>query len=689
MAFHWLADEPLLYAHPYNYFNGALSIVEHVDPWEFIVRSDAWHRWLGPWTIAPLYYLYLAGTFAVFGAHLAPVLFVQYLLDAGVAVLTGYLGRRVAGPRGWWAGVAYAVNFHGLEQSSNTLTENLHTPLLMAALALLVRRPESRRHVLAGGLLLGLSALARSVSLAFVPLAALWQWKAGGRDWKGAGLLAAAAVLAIAPWTLRNVICMGDFVPVETNGVYNLWDDNSFVTGDRRHQQESAILSRPTPAAQRAQALKFVWRGIRREPGQFVEKVRGNFVHLIRLDGLHLLLRVEEAMPAWRHAALVLLDDTMIVGVLVLFPVFVLAGRPSSPAPELEKGRCARGMILLWTGYYLFMVVVAFHNEIRYRSTLLPFALAGAAGGWTLLREGGRPRLRAGLGLALGASLAALVLSPYPRPAWDAARAAWTLRSMETALAAGDEAGASLLAFQAASQDRQAARPWLTYGRLLSALGLSEQALEAYAKAQERKGHHWMPRLVRPRLLQEAGRDAEAAPAVEAANQLSLRTDPWLALEAAWRELPAPRTDEVLLSRGDYGAVRGFTWPRGDHRWSRHRAWVRLRPLTAASSYEVSLVMGAPPPALLDRPRVKVWVEGGAAAEFELGREVATYTLLTPAPRGETVLVGLETPTWSKVGWGADQGVRVDRVAVRPVGGSRAPTGGKVAGAPAPIRAPG
>ena len=61
LFYRFSADEPLLFAHPYNYFYGALRILDHPDPLRFILTSDAWHQWLGPWTIAPLYYLFVAG----------------------------------------------------------------------------------------------------------------------------------------------------------------------------------------------------------------------------------------------------------------------------------------------------------------------------------------------------------------------------------------------------------------------------------------------------------------------------------------------------------------------------------------------------------------------------------------------------------------------------------------------------
>jgi hypothetical protein len=663
LFYRFAADEPLLFAHPYNYFHGALRILEHPDPLRFIWTSDAWHQWLGPWTIAPLYYLFVAAVVAATG-HLLPLQVLQFLLDAGVAVAAAGLGRRIAGPRGAWAGVVYALNFHALEQSASTLTENLHSPLLVGALAVLAGEavpaaaPRWRR-LAAGGFLLGLAGLARSVSTAFVPLAALWRARLARtrrEAVRAAALIALSAGAAVLPWTARNAFVIGDLVPVESISAYNFWDDNAFVEGDRRRHQESVIAGQPTLAAQRRQALWFGGRGIVRNPGLFVEKAWRNLLHIVRLDGLHLLLRIEEPHPPWRHAALILLDDTVMLATVPLFLVFAIAGARSP----------ARSLILLWSGYYLLMVVVIFHNEIRYRSTLLPFALAGAAGGASLLADpAGRRRPAVRAALLAGAVCAAGMLSPYVVPAVRAVRSAWTLREMQPRLDRGDIAGAEGVVFRAASEDRVAARPWLAFGSALARAGEPARALDAYRRAEERKAYVWTPRLVRPRLLAEAG--LPAAEALAEADAFSWHVDPWLALEVAWRALPAPRTDEVLLARGDYGAVRGFTLPRRDHRWSMDRAWVRLRPVTGAAAYVVSLDMGFPPPSRLEGADVLVSVDGGATRRMRVGRAVERHSLEAAAPPDGTLVVRIESPTWNRLGEPAEQGVRVDRLGVAPV----------------------
>ena len=347
-------------------------------------------------------------------------------------------------------------------------------------------------------------------------------------------------------------------------------------------------------------------------------------MHIVRLDGLHLLLRIEEPHPAWRHAALILLDDTVMLATVPLFLVFVAAGARSP----------ARSLILLWSGYYLLMVVVIFHNEIRYRSTLLPFALAGAAGGAALLADpAGRRRAAVrGRRCCVGVICAAGMLSPYvdarrPRRAVD-------LDAARDAAAAGPRATSPARKVSCSGpRARTASRRGRgsSSGPRWRARDEPVRALDAYRRAEERKAYVWTPRLVRPQLLAEAG--LPNADALAEADAFSWHVDPWLALEVAWRALPAPRTDEVLLG------------PR------------RLR-------RRARLHVAAPRPSLVDGPRVDppapgrpapprtsspwtwvsrrrrrceegdvvVSVDGGPATRIHVGRAVQRYSFQAAAP---------------------------------------------------------
>jgi hypothetical protein len=91
----------------------------------------------------------------------------------------------------------------------------------------------------------------------------------------------------------------------------------------------------------------------------------------------------------------------------------------------------------------------------------------------------------------------------------------------------------------------------------------------------------------------------------------------------------------------------------------------------AAPAYDVTLDLGSPEPSPHAAPRVRVWVEDGAAAEWMIGRGVASYTLRTAAPADGVLRIGLRAPTWNRTGQPAEQGVRLDRVRVTPVAGAR------------------
>jgi hypothetical protein len=567
-----------------------------------------------------------------------------------------------------------------------TMTENLHTVLLVWGVALLAREPEreTRASLAWGGALLGLGALARSVTSAFVLAVALLR-ALGERSRRGllaAALVAGGAALPVAPFLARN-LAIGHPLAIETAAYENLWFANQLGDRERFARQREAVYSQPTPERVRAAALRFALQNMSERPLELLTKVRVNFFHLLRPDWLDSLLRVERPGAAARYVAGILTEDLVLLAAVPPFFLFLVAGPPSP----------ARRLIALWTAYYVAMIVVVFHNELRYRSALLPFALAGAAGGVALLaRPAARASWRARLAAAVGLLLVAAMVADYPARGLRTLRAWRALSAAEAPLARADLAEAQRIAAGAAALDPRSPRVWLEHGRRLHVAGHAAEALAAYRRALEvAKPGTVIPTLVLPRLLAEAG-DAAAWPrAVEAADLYSWSTDPWLALETAWRELPAPRGDAVEVGHGDYGAVRGFLQPRGldprvlrrfqafeiyerdtsgavlpgFHRWTRSRAWLRLTPATPAPAYDVTLEMGSPPPSPLTAPQVEVRV-GDAAQRFTLSREIAAYTLRTPAPRNGPLLIEVRSPTWCRPGHPAEQGVRVDRLSVTP-----------------------
>ena len=660
LAFISLVDGPLVFGHERVYFSKALWIAGHADPLSFVLREDAWRSWAGPyWTLPPLYPLFLAAWIASFGPGLFAVLAMQCVLGALAAVGVGRLARELH-PGGAWAGAAYAVYWPSVITASTTTTENLHTPLLVWSLALfaIAARTGAARAAAAGGLLLGLSALTRTVSLLFIPLAVLdhLRWKGLRHGARAALLTAAGGAAVLVPWTARNVFLQGDPVVVDSVGVYNLWYDNLFVNEDRARMQQESIESQPTPAARRARALALTWRNVSREPQTMLLKVWDNARYFFRPEALDSLLRVEYPHPGWLHAGWIALGDGIFLAALPLFAACAVAGRPSP----------ARSLLLLWSAYYLLMLFVVFHAQLRYRSAWTPFLIAGAAGGVAALRDVARKR-RALAGFAAGLALAAVTVAGYAPLAWHAVRAEVDLRRARAALASHDLASAHQAVARAAARNPAAARPWLVYGRMLARAGRPAEAVDAYRQASARNGAAVTPVYVLPQLLREAGQLAEADDAARRADAAARAFDAWWALEVAWRELPAPRTNEVRLAQGDFGAVRGFLDGRMGHRWTRHRAFVRLVPMRAAAAHDITIEMGSPLPSPRAAPVVRVRAGDGAFTTFALGTDVRPYTLRARTEPGAPVVVEIVAPTWSLTGEPAEQGVRVDRVSVRAV----------------------
>jgi hypothetical protein len=284
------------------------------------------------------------------------------------------------------------------------------------------------------------------------------------------------------------------------------------------------------------------------------------------------------------------------------------------------------------------------------------------------------------------------MLRPYAEDAVRDAVASVTMVQARRAVARGDVATARSLTESAAARAPHSARPWFDLGKALDFRGDAPGAVAAYRLGEPRTSPpNWRGALGLARLLPLVEPDA-AWPAVARLDTISWDVDPWLLLEVAWRELPAPVTDEVLLARNDYGAVRGFFHPRGldsdtsarrrewtqydesvgpapppgPHRWTRGRAWIRLRPTRPATAYEVTIEMGSPFPSPNATPEVTVTGNDGVAHRQTLAAEVRPFTWRIGVPAGEPLELRINAPTWSRLGEPADQGVRVDRVTARP-----------------------
>lgn len=151
------------------------------------------------------------------------------VLGVATVGMIGVLGRRLLGARvGIVAAAVVAVFPNQIFYTATMLSETLFNTLLVSALLVLVwsrDRVSPWPRVLVAGVLLGFAVLTRPVALAVLPFVGL-AWWIGRTGWRRALtatlVLAAGVVLVILPWTIRNVVRMGEPVLISTNTGDNL-----------------------------------------------------------------------------------------------------------------------------------------------------------------------------------------------------------------------------------------------------------------------------------------------------------------------------------------------------------------------------------------------------------------------------------------------------------------------------------
>jgi 4-amino-4-deoxy-L-arabinose transferase-like glycosyltransferase len=229
----------------------------------------------------PAFVLYLAawtklGVVSVRGQQAACC-----VLGALNAVLTGVLGRRLAGPRvGIFAAVLAAVYpwLFMVEPSINS--ESLYFPLVTGALILAyacLRHPTSRRAALLG-VIIGLATLTRPDGIfLLIFLAAPLMWRNRRLEVHALVACVAAAALVLSPWVVRNAIVFHEFPLISHNtGVTALYANcHATYYGSRlgfyaeacgRHSPCARLAEAPRSKCQQHAATAYIGRHLRRFP---------------------------------------------------------------------------------------------------------------------------------------------------------------------------------------------------------------------------------------------------------------------------------------------------------------------------------------------------------------------------------------------------------------------------------------
>lgn len=344
----------------------------------------------------PAYPFLLGGVYRLAGVQDAPVAEriavgrrLGAVTGALIVALIGLLAAQLWGRRVALVAAALAAVYVPLiTVGGAVMSETLFALLMLGALVAAVQHRRSRhayRWALAAGLLAGLTILTRAnATVLLLPLAlAVWtgrpRW--GVRALGPPVALVAAAVLAVAPWTIRNAIVLDTFVPVSTqlgSALAGSYNDDSRRDGDNPWSWRSidhvvayeGIAARVgrLPEAEverriRAQALEY----IRRRPSSIAEVGFWNSVRMLELAGFKRARETAATIsigPAWGTA-----------GVIAFWLLLVLA----IAGAWTRRARAAPRWLWLVPVLLAASVIFITLETPRYRTGVEPFVVLLAA----------------------------------------------------------------------------------------------------------------------------------------------------------------------------------------------------------------------------------------------------------------------------------------------------------------------
>lgn len=169
--------------------------------------------------VAPGYTLFLAGIFAVAGAHFWLIVFVQAVLGGITAIVLYRLGEKCLGRWvGFFSALWFCVYVQQMHFSCQMLRDTLATTVLMIFAYLISRYRNKMRGAAWTGLTYVVLVHVEPLYLFFFPLLAVFFFCCATRhrllNAQFTFVFLFTVLILSTPWTLRNYLVYKDFVPV-------------------------------------------------------------------------------------------------------------------------------------------------------------------------------------------------------------------------------------------------------------------------------------------------------------------------------------------------------------------------------------------------------------------------------------------------------------------------------------------
>lgn len=354
-----------------------------------------------------LYSLIVAGVYGIFGVHPLAMRLVQAVVGGVLVPFAVYrLGRRifepatreaecggqrdrsVAGIAPLAAAAVAAVYGYFVLYAATLMTETLFIAVLVWSLEVSLGvmhavgdgQPVSRSQTFQLGLSLSLGTLLRQSLLPWVPvlLAALlwvaWRRRVFWAAVQVAAVVGAMLVVAILPWTYRNVRAYGQFLLLNSNTGYAMYSGQHPMHGTHFREFDAAPLPEDlawgNEAAMDSQLMTLGVGFVLDDPGRYL---------------LLSLSRIRAFFEFWPTPDTTLLHNLGRVGSFGLFLPFMLYGLYlGGRTPALLR---ANGLLFLFAAFYTVLHVMTW-AMVRYRlpvdAVMIPWA------GWALADLGNR-----------------------------------------------------------------------------------------------------------------------------------------------------------------------------------------------------------------------------------------------------------------------------------------------------------